>query len=67
MYPPSADDEERYRYVCQCCGAAGYGNSTCRDCVAQWPRFGISQQDVERILEAIGDKPPGVPLGTTRH
>jgi hypothetical protein len=67
MFPPSADDEERYRHACQCCGAAGHGNATCRDCVAQWPRFGIPQQDVDRLLAAIGDKPPEVPLGTTRH
>lgn len=68
MYPPeSAEDGERYRYVCQGCGAAGYGNATCRDCVAQWRRFGISQDYVDSLLAAIGDKPPEMPFGTTAH
>ena len=67
MYPPSADDEERYRHVCQGCGAVGYGNMTCRDCVSQWSRFGISQESVDRLLRAIGEKPPEAPFGTTLH
>jgi len=60
-------DRQRYRHVCQACGAAGYGNATCRDCVAQWPRFGISQESVDSLLRAIGDKPPEAPFGTTWH
>ena len=38
---------------CRTCGAVGYGNATCRDCVKQWPRFGVSQEIVERLLEAL--------------
>lgn len=59
--------EERYRYVCQACGAVGYGNATCRDCVAQWPRFGMPQATVDNLLRAIGDQPPEAPFGTKWH
>jgi hypothetical protein len=58
---------DRSQYVCQACGAQGYGNATCRDCVAQWPRFGMSQATVDSLLRAIGDQPPEAPFGTTRH
>ena len=59
--------EDRSQYVCQGCGAQGYGNATCRDCVAQWPRFGMSQQSVDRLLALIGDKPAEAPFGTMWH
>jgi len=56
---------DRSQYVCPTCGAVGYGNATCRDCVLQWPRFGML--DVEPLLRAIGDKPPEAPFGTRWH
>jgi hypothetical protein len=58
------DDSERMRFVCLSCGAVGYGNATCRDCVSQWPRFGIPQEAVDGILAAIGDRSPDPPFGT---
>ena len=73
LKPPISESEilrldmERYRHVCRGCGAAGYGNATCRDCVMQWPRFGISQDSVDSLLRAIGDQPPEAPFGTTWH
>lgn len=58
---------DRSNYVCRGCGAQGYGNATCRDCVAAWPRFGIPQDSVDRLLRAIGNQPPEAPFGTTWH
>ena len=55
---------DRMRYVCPHCGAVGYGNATCSDCVRQWVRFGISQDTVDQLLRAIGDRPPEAPFGT---
>jgi hypothetical protein len=52
--------DDRYRETCRACGAMGYGNATCSACVRQWPRFGM--KDIERLLKAIGDKPPVDPL-----
>jgi hypothetical protein len=61
------NDRERNRHVCQACGAVGYGNATCRDCVAQWPRFGHPQSSVDSLLRALGNRPPEAPFGTTWH
>lgn len=60
-------DDKRYLEKCQGCGAAGYGNATCVDCVRQWPRFGVSGFKVLLLLDAICDEPPQAPLGTTFH
>lgn len=56
--------DDRYKETCRHCGAMGYGNATCRHCVAEWPRFGVSQQTTDRLLAAIGDQPPVPPVGT---
>jgi len=59
------EDQRRRQEVCQSCGAVGYGNLTCAACVREWPRFGIaSQEDADKLLAAIGDKPPEPPFGT---
>lgn len=63
----SPEDEDRCRHTCPSCGAIGFGNMTCRRCVSEWPRFGIPQEHVNRLLEAIGDRPPRPPLGTVFH
>jgi hypothetical protein len=49
--------------ICSTCGAVGYGNASCRACVVEWPRFGIQQDLVDRLLTAIGNQPPEAPLG----
>ncbi len=50
--------------ICSACQAVGHGNMTCRWCVAQWPRFGISQDSVDQILKGLGDRLPDPPFGT---
>lgn len=58
---------DRLQYTCRECGAVGYGNATCRACVSQWPRFGMSQETTDALLRAIGDQPPQAPFGTVFH
>jgi hypothetical protein len=45
--------DDRFAESCRVCGAAGYGNATCRDCVSQWPRFGMPREIVDQLLEAL--------------
>lgn len=59
--------EDRVRDVCPSCRAVGHGNATCRVCVAQWTRFGISQKTIDLLLDAIGDQPATPPVGSTVH
>lgn len=59
------DDRERYSETCAVCGAVGHGNLTCRTCVSQWPRFGIPQDTVDKLLKALGDRLPDPPIGTS--
>ena len=61
------EDRRRCQETCRSCGAVGHGNATCSACVAEWPRFGISQEMVDRLLRAIGDQPPERPFGTIVH
>ena len=59
--------EARHTEVCLSCGAVGYGNMTCSVCIKEWPRFGISEECVARLLDVIGDRAPEPPFGTTFH
>jgi hypothetical protein len=43
--------------ICATCGASGYGNAACADCVRQWPRFGTSQTRAEAQLALIKRRP----------
>lgn len=63
--PP--EDAERYRHTCPECGAMGFGNATCRHCVSQWPRFGISQATVDKPLSVLKPEHFLPPIGTVRQ
>jgi hypothetical protein len=54
FFSDSPLDVERRKHTCLACGAVGYGNITCYDCVRQWPRFGVAQDDLyKRLLEDL--------------
>lgn len=49
--------QDRHLEICGTCGASGYGNAACADCVRQWQRFGISHAMVESQLALIERRP----------